>query len=114
MRGENGRLIESDYRFNYVEKRVGVEVGGADMFFFYPRDNHLIRFPPFFPLLSSPPSDLHNPPVTSFCLPACCWQLPLTESDGGRWGGGGVGWQPPPPHPEPNSDLQSFFFSFCP
>lgn len=34
MRGENGRLIESDYRFNYVEKRVGVEVGGADMFFF--------------------------------------------------------------------------------
>lgn len=49
MRGENGRLIESDYRFNYVEERVGVEVGGADMFFFfYPRDNHLIRFPPFF------------------------------------------------------------------
>lgn len=38
MRRENGRLIESDYRFNYVEKRVGggeMEAGGADMFFFY-------------------------------------------------------------------------------
>lgn len=52
MRGDNGRLIESDYRFNYVEKRVGVEVGGADMFFFFlPSRQSSDTFSPFFPAL---------------------------------------------------------------
>lgn len=53
MRGENGRLIESDYRFNYVEKRVGGGDGGGRRryVFFIPLRQSSDTFSPFFAAL---------------------------------------------------------------